>query len=170
MKRLQQLVCVFFLSLLALPVAAAQTPEASGEPSAFAGGLNTPATFIDNRGNPVFEIMVTELVMDWQDYDEYSAPERGMVYVRVGLSITNLGDRDTSVTPYTMQLVDSMGMLTMPAYFSGEEGYWLDDVTVPGGGTAEGWILFQMYDDLEPMMFMWQPEFSYYIFVYLRES
>ena len=170
MKRIQRLVCVFLISLLASPVAAAQSPEAEGEPSAFAGGLNTPATFIDERGNPVFELTVTELDVDWQEYDEYSAPDRGKIYVRMVMSITNLDDRDATAQPYSMVMVDNHGVISQQVYINApDEAYWGSDFTVPGGGTVEGWVLFQMYDDQEPMMLMWQPEFSYYVFVLLRD-
>lgn len=163
---------VMLLGLLMSPslIASAQTPVAdSGEPKAYAHGLNQPATFFDDRGNPIFEVMVTGMESDWQDYDEYSAPERGMVYVKVDFTFTNLTDRAEIISPYTITLVDTMGLAVDQAYISDNPEIMIEDTPIDPGATVEGSLVFAVYQDLEPMMVVWQPDYALFVFIYLGE-
>lgn len=170
MKYIVRIVALFALLISPAFMATAQTPEAAtGDPTSFADGLNQPATFFDDRGNPVFEVMVTGVELDWQDYDEYSAPERGMMYVKVDFSFTNLSARAEIVSPYTIMLIDNMGLSNSQGYFSDAPDLMMEDVAVEPGATEEGSLVFAMYMDLEPMMILWQPDYNLYVFIHIGE-
>lgn len=172
MKSVGRMFVMLMLVLVPAVSAAAQsTPEAvPGEPTVFARGFGEPATYVDARGNPVFSITVAEVERDWQDYDEYSAPERGSEYVLVQLTVTNLTARPATVSPYTIVMVDSLGMVMEMGYIYDDPEIWMDDITLDAGETVEGAMVFQMYTDVEPMILMWQPEYGYYVFVYLGDE
>lgn len=172
MNKSHRWLLVFVVMLMpAMSAMAQSTPEAaSGEPTPFAQGLNTPATYTDIRGNPVFSISVTGVERDWQGYEQYSAPEASKEYVAVSLTVTNLTSRASTVSPYMIQMLDSTGMLMEQAYLYEVTDIWVDDISVPAGESVEGTMLFLMYTDLEPMMLMWQPEYGVFVMVYLGED
>lgn len=172
MKRILQLVAVLCLLTLPLTQVTAQTPDAtpSGEPNAFARGLNQTATFFDGRGNPVFEITLTGIEDDWQDYDEYSAPDRGMVYIKLDFTFTNLTDRSDIISPYDIMLIDEFGMAVEQGYFSDNRDIMTDDVAIAAGETIEGSVVYAIYADLEPMMVLWEPEYDLHVFIYLGDD
>lgn len=171
MKRMVRF--LVFLGLLVSPAIAvsAQTPMATpGEPQAFASGIGQPATFFDERGNPVFEIMVTGMEADWQEYDELYPPERGMVYVKVDFEFTNLTDRAEIISPYSILLVDSTGLSLTQAYVPENPEIMFEDVPLDASGTVEGSLVFSVFQDVRPMMVIWQPDFTQYVFIYLGEQ
>ncbi len=151
-------------------MATAQTPEAvSGEPSSFASGLNQPATFFDDRGNPVFEIMVTGMERDWQSEDEYTVAERGMTFVKIDFAFTNLSDRAEIVSPYVVMLVDNMGLTAQQVYISDDPTIFTEDVAVEPGATVEGSLVYSIYTDLEPNLIVWQPDYNLYVIIHIGE-
>jgi hypothetical protein len=171
MKRMVRV--AMFLVLLMLPAVAvsAQTPVVtSGEPTAFASGVGQPATFFDERGNPVFEVVVTGVENDWQEYDELYAPERGMVYAKVDFTFTNLSDRAEIISPFSILLVDSTGLVLNQAYMPENPDIMVEDIPLDAGGTVEGSLVFSVFQDVEPMMVVWQPDFTQYVFIYLGEQ
>lgn len=172
MKTLSKYLIVLMLAMLSVVPVMAQTPaaESSGEPTPFGRGLNVPATYVDSRGTPVFTFTITELERDWQGYEVFAAPDRGSEYVLVRVSVTNVSDKDVTVTPFMITMVDSMGMMMEAAWLVNDPDIWMEDITVAPGETAEGALLFTMYSDLEPLMLMWQPDFSSYIFIYLGDD
>lgn len=172
MKR-QLLRLMIMVGLLVVPVAAAsaQTPEASLEPhEAFSPGIGTPATFFDDRGNPVINFQVTNVEHDWQEYDEFSAPERGKVYVKVDLAFTNLSNRVELVNPFSLMLIDSTGLPTSSGYYGEADGLMNAEASIEPGETVEGSMVFQVYVESSAMMLMWQPDYQMFVFVYLGED
>lgn len=172
MKRIMYLVAVFLLFIVPSAHISAQTPVATtpDEPSAFARGLNQTATFFDGRGNPVFEITLTGIERDWQGYDEYSAPDRGMVYLKLDFTFTNLTDRSDIISPYDIMLIDEFGMAVEQGYFSDNRDIMTDDAAIAAGETIEGSVVYEIYADLEPMMVLWEPEYDLHVFIYLGED
>lgn len=175
MKALGRLLIILSFVLIPSGVVMAQsTPDAAdtGAESPFAFGVGSTATYLDARGNPVFEVTVTEIERDWQDPnpDMSFPPERGMDHVAIHLSVTNLGSRATTISPYTFTLIDSMGAGADSAWVSEQEDVWQMDVPMDGGETVEGMIVFSMYTDVDPMVIMFQPDWESYVFIYLGDD
>lgn len=171
MKRMVRFAMLLVLLMLPAVAVSAQTPVAtSGEPTAFASGVGQPATFFDDRGNPVLEVVVTAMENDWQEYDELYPPERGMVYVKVDFTFTNLTDRAEIISPYALIMVDSTGLALNQAYMAENPEIMVEDVTLDAGATVEGSLVFAAFQDVEPMMIIWQPDFTQYVFIYLGEQ
>lgn len=172
MKFVSRIVAMLALVLVSSFSAVAQsTPEAvADEMTPFAFGLDSPATFIDQRGNPVFSIVVTGIERDWQSPSDFDTPQAGMEYVQLQLAVTNHGARAGVLSPYTVLMLDSMGAVMYLGYIYDQPDIWIDDVTVPAGETVEGSIVFEMYADLEPMTVLWQPEYTTYVIIYLGDE
>lgn len=170
MKRMVRLLIMLALLVSPALVASAQTPVVtSGEPRAFASGVGQPATFFDDRGNPILEVVVTGMEMDWQDYDEMYPPDRGMVYVKIDFTFTNLTDSAETIMPYSIMLIDSTGLMLNQAYMPDNPDIMIEDIPLDAGGTVEGSLIFSAYQEFEPIMVMWQPEYTQYVFIYLGE-
>jgi hypothetical protein len=114
--------------------------------------------------------VVTGMEVDWQEFDELYPPERGMVYVKVDLEFTNLTDRAEIVSPYSILLVDSTGIMLSQAFVPENPEIMVEDVTVDPGATAEGSVVFAMFEDVDPMMLVWQPDMTQWVFVYLGDE
>ena len=135
-----------------------------GEGGAIAQGLNTPATWTDERGNDVATIEVLGIEEDWQDFGDYEAPSRGTTYLGMKVRVTNISDDVVTVAPYSLSLVDSESANTMTAWVSGNEAVAdemiTEDVVLEPGDSMEGTIVFEMYSGVTPVALLWQPEFG----------
>ncbi|HWV24208.1 MAG TPA: hypothetical protein VNZ58_08455, partial [Thermomicrobiales bacterium] len=110
------LTAIFALMLMlgsTASIAMAQsTPEASADSSAaaisetsFAKGLNAPATYFSERGDPVATMTVVDIERGWQDYGEYYAPDPGVEYVAVTFEISVVSRGNLVVEPYDFSLI-----------------------------------------------------------------
>lgn len=136
--------------------------ETGGENAAIASGFNAPSTWIDEQGNPVATLEVTEIDEDWQDFGEYDEPERGMVFRAVHVKITNISGASLIIEPYSFTLLDSTGMNNGRSWAEAAEGsdtkVLSDDTPLGDGEAFEGVIVFEMYPDITPTAVMWQPD------------
>ena len=147
--------------------------EGSSENGAIATGFNAPATWTDDRGNPVATVEITGITGDWQDYAEYYEPERGMVYVALNVTITNVSDTSLIVEPYDFTLVDTTGMNNSTSWVEATEGVepvFSEDVPLAAGETYEGTIVFSLLADTQPAVFSWQPDSGLLHLVNLTEG
>lgn len=147
--------------------------EGGTENGAIATGFNAPATWTDDRGNPVATVEITGITGDWQDYAEYYEPERGMVYVALNVTITNVSDTSLIVEPYDFTLVDTTGMNNSTSWVEATEGVepvFSEDVPLAAGETYEGTIVFSLLADTQPAVFSWQPDSGLLHLVNLTEG
>lgn len=177
----------FVMALMALmmmlgsgaTVAMAQdaTPEAetatSGEMSAFAEGLEAPATYFSDRGDPVTTITVLDVERGWQDYGEYYDPDPGIEYVAVTFAVENLSRGNIIVEPYDFSMLDGFGRNNSRSYVSVDEESGVeifeDDTAIASGESVELTIVFELYEETEVGMFMWQPDSGIIVIVDLRD-
>ncbi len=131
------------------------------ENGALAAGMNAPATWTDDRGNPVATVEVTGITLDWQDYAEFYEPERGMVYVALDITVTNASDTSLIVEPYDFSLVDTTGMNNGRSWVEAEDGMepvFSEDVPLAAGESYQGTVVFELLADTQPALFTWQPD------------
>lgn len=144
------------------------------ENGALANGFGSISTWTDDRGNPVATLEVTEIESDWQDYDDYSEPERGSIYQAVHFTITNVSDSSLIVEPYSISMIDSTGLNSGRSYASVAEGsdtvLFEEDAPLAAGESLEGVMIFQTYDDTEPAALVWQPDSGLLNIIQLTEA
>ncbi len=178
-KVLTALLALMMLIGSGASVALAQdaTPEASaagsGEPTAFAVGLDAPATYFSDRGDAVTSITVLDVERGWQDYGQYYDPDPGIEYIAVTFEVENLSRGNIIVEPYDFSMLDSFGRNNSRSYVSVDEGssvqIFEDDTAIASGESVELTIIFEMYEQTEISMFMWQPDSGIIVMVDLRD-
>lgn len=147
--------------------------EGGAEHAAVVSGLNAPATWTDDRGNPVATFEVTGINQNWEDYGEYYEPERGMVYVAIDFTVTNVSGSNLIVEPYDFTLIDTTGMNNGNSFVDAAEGsapIFSEDTALAAGESYEGTIVFSMLADMQPAVFSWQPDSGLLHFVNLTEG
>jgi hypothetical protein len=173
------LMALFMMIGSTATVAMAQdaTPEAgtatSGEATAFGVGLDSPATYFSDRGDPVTTITVLDVERGWQDYGEYYAPDPGIEYVAVTFSVENLSRSNIIVEPFDFSMLDGLGRNNSRSYVSVDEGsdvqIFEDDTALASGETAELTIVFEVFEETDFAYFMWQPDSGVIVMVDLRD-
>jgi len=178
------LTAIFALMLMlgsTASIAMAQsTPEASADSSAaaisetsFAKGLNAPATYFSERGDPVATMTVVDIERGWQDYGEYYAPDPGVEYVAVTFEISVVSRGNLVVEPYDFSLIDGIGRNNSRSWVDAADNssveLFEDDAAVASGETAELTIIFEVYEETPLGYFMWQPSSGIIIMVDLTE-
>lgn len=150
-----------FLALMLLVTGLAPIAAQDSGP-ALATGTGSPATWYDERGRAMATVEVTEVMEEWTDYSEYSAPSPGVVFRAVKFNINNIGDTNLIVEPYDFSMVDTSGRNTGRTYVSESETSTMpvfsDDTALAAGETGEFLLVFEMYDDVFPSVLVWQPE------------
>jgi hypothetical protein len=131
------------------------TPEAddnstSNRDDAPAGGA---VEVVDESGDPSLSITFENVDDDFQDYEDFSAPERGYHYVYAEVTVENIGDRAAEVASYDFVVRDSEGFLYGQTYFSVLEDSPTAELTefnpedaIEAGDSASGYIVFQVPD------------------------
>lgn len=133
------------------------------ENNAIAWGQENASTFTDAFANPVATFQVTEINDNWEDYDEYWAPEENSQYIAVSVSVTNQTDRIVEVDHYDFVLANADGTDSRVARVSVE-----DDAEEPFRGTeqlqpnesVEVTMVFEVPASTEPIAVVWQPNYS----------
>lgn len=145
-----------------------------GAAASVGNGLGTPAVWTSERGDSIATFEVTGIVEDWQDYDEYSKPERGTTYIAVTVLLTNTSDVDLEVNPYDFSMIDSESSNLSTSYASAAEDaeteLLVDAVVLAPGESTEGTLVFSMFDSVTPVGMMWQPEYGRLAIVILSEG
>lgn len=160
-------------ALLALLMVVSAVGGAAAQ-SSYSSGMNAPATWVDERGNPVASVEVTDVIVDWQEYDEFSTPDRGYIFTVVSFAVTNLTDAPVSAEPYSFSLIDSTGMNISSGWAAAAEDADVvlteEPVELDAGDSADMTLAFEMYADSTPAMLMWQPDSGRIVMVSIGEG
>lgn len=147
--------------------------EGAVENSAIATGFNSPATWTDDRGNVVATLEVTGVNPSWQDFDEFYAPERGMVYVAIDFKVTNVSSTNLILEPYSFSLIDNTGLNNGRAWADAAEGkepVFSEDTPLAAGESYEGTIVFTLLAEMQPSVLVWQPDGGLLHFVNISDG
>lgn len=156
----------------------AGTPEpadASAEigETSFSRGLDAPATYFTDRGDPVATLSVVEIERGWDEYDKYNEPDAGSEYVAVTFEISVVSRGNMVVKPFDFSLVDGIGHNNSRSYVRAVEGssteLFEDDAAVASGETTELTLIFDLYEESPLGYFIWQPSGGIIILVDLTE-
>ncbi len=161
-RRITAIVLTLILATMSLGGVTAQESM-----SAFASGLNTPATAYDDRGNPVGTISVLEIELNWTPDTSYSQePDPGQMYVVLTLEVSNPTSRPIQVATYTVGLYDNSGQRLQTTWVSSDE-LVDDNITVPAGESVQFKNLWVMWEDGSPAMVHWQYDWMSNAFIIL---
>ncbi len=148
------------LLLVAGFVAGFQSPAAVAQDDSGSG----PASEItDSSGNVIAELSVDSLAYPFEDYDEFTEPQRGFDFVLLTVTFTNVGDQPYAPQAFSFYLVDSDGFLVSPGYVSYEEGVAeppLAGDAIEPGDSVSGAIPFEVLSGSEIAAIIYQPTFD----------
>jgi lipopolysaccharide export LptBFGC system permease protein LptF len=82
---------------------------------------NVTVEVLDERGDPWFAITVNETIDDWDDYSEFSTPDRGFRYVALVVTVENLSEDTAEVTDFDFFVRDEQGFIYGTSFASIEE-------------------------------------------------
>ncbi|HVL23667.1 MAG TPA: DUF4352 domain-containing protein [Thermomicrobiales bacterium] len=183
MRKLLLALCALFFMVggsASVAMAQADATPAADEPAAgaagdtaFARGLDAPATYFAENGSPVATVTVSDVERGWQDFGEYYEPDPGVEYVAVTFQVESVSKSNLVVKAYDFSLLDGFGRNNSRSYVDAAEGSDVqlldDDVAVASGETAEFTVVFELFEDTEIGYFMWQPDSGVIVLVDLSE-
>jgi hypothetical protein len=79
---------------------------------------NVTVEVLDERGDPSLAITVNETIDGWEDYEEFSTPDRGFRYVALVVTIENTGEDMVEVTDFDFFVRDEQGFIYGTGYVS----------------------------------------------------
>lgn len=173
MRLFQRLLTLALVAMFAMPLGMTfaqdeSSPEAAeGNGTAFASGIGVPTTLFDERGNPVMTMAVTNVELDWAEYEDMFAPEAGKMYVVLTIEYTNLTNRPMQISPFSIQVLDGYGMVAQPGMFFGGDDFDTEDISIDAGATGETSTNYIMWADTAPMLVIYQPGFEQWAVVHL---
>ena len=123
----------------------------SGETNPVNPQFGDVVTYYATSGDPQVAFTVNDAFRDWDEYDEFSEPDRGVTYLAVEITVENVSDDPFDLDPFRFGLQDGQGFFTGTSYVSaGEDAeteVLSESVTVDGGDTYEGVFIFEVIDD-----------------------
>ena len=129
--------------------------DADDDDTGAQGGSGDAVTVVDERGDPILEITVNEVIEEWDDFAEFSTPDRGYFFVAMNVTVTNISDDEQEVTDFDFMLRDEFGFLYGTSFASVDEesesaeiGIFESD-DVDAGDSITGLIIFAVPDDVE---------------------
>lgn len=141
-------------TFIAAPMAVAQeadaTPAVDGEVID-----NVVVEVIDERGDPYLTIVVEETHDPWEDFAEYSTPDRGFRYVALVVTVENVGNRTEDVTDFDFFLRDEQGFIYGDSYVSlledspSEEIGVFESTDLEPGDSVTGVLVFYVPTEAE---------------------
>lgn len=119
-------------------------------------------TYTDDRGNQVATLEVTGVEAGWSDYADNGAPARGYEFHAVHFTITNVSDIQLDVNDMRFSMVDSLGLNSSRKNVrldeTAETNVLTDSFSLAAGESQEATLVFELFSDVSPALFMWQPD------------
>ncbi len=135
------------------------TPDAGTPAATPAASSDTPVVgdevpiYSSDTGEEIASITVENITDPFEDYSEYSAPERGTRYIAVEYTVTNEVENDSLDSPaYYLSLGTDQGLLASQAYVSLPDDSNVEELTtdaILGGESATGTLFYQLPDGVE---------------------
>lgn len=165
MSMLQRLSAIALASLLTVGTATTTlarddaTPDTGSPASTPVGGGDAPVVgdavpiYDSESGEEIASITVESITDPFEEYSEYSAPERGTRFIAVEYTVENLVANDSIDSPaYYLSLGTPEGLLISQAYLSLADDSDVEELTtdeILGGESTTGTLFYQLPDDVE---------------------
>lgn len=175
-KLLYALIAMLMLFASGSSLVAAQDDDATpeGDEPVAAEGTNPvdPAigdtlTWTDENGDAMATITVTNVERGWEDYDEYSEPERGTEYVAFTIEVESLIERGAiDVEGYDFSLQTATGYYYGTSYASAEKAdppLLEDTVSLANGDSEEFTLVYNVYEEDGLAHLFWAPDSGYFL-------
>jgi hypothetical protein len=117
------------------------------------GGSGDTITVVDERGNPILEITVNEVVNPWEDFSDFSTPERGFYFLALNVTVENISDDEQEFSDFDFMVRDEFGFLYGTTFASIDEDSPSADIgelegdDMDAGDSITGLVIFALPDD-----------------------
>lgn len=169
MRKLTSLFFVVAIGMTGALHAVAQDAETS-----VADGVGSSALWTNDQGHPMATVEVTDVIAGWDEYEDRSAPSRGYSYYAVNLTVTSVGEDEVEVDPRRFSLVDTQGLLSGPANVSQTRDSTANIIgsgfMLAPGAAEEGTLVFELFDDVMPNLFTWEPDNNSIVIIDLSDG
>jgi len=112
---------------------------------------NVAVEVVDESGDPSLTITVSNVNEDWDEFSDFSTPDRGFHFVYLEVTVENVGKRSADVASYDFFIRDEQGFLYGKAYVSLADGSAAEDVgefdpgdPIEAGDSVTGYIVFMV--------------------------
>ncbi|MCC6703248.1 MAG: DUF4352 domain-containing protein [Thermomicrobiales bacterium] len=118
---------------------------------------------VDERGNPILAITIEEMFVPWEDYSEYSTPDRGYYFVAMHVTVENISDSEQEVTDFDFMIRDEFGFLYGTSFASIDEDSPSEEIgefegdDIDAGDSITGLIVFSIPNEVELVDLFYAP-------------
>lgn len=137
-----------------------------GEPAASSGPVvGDTVSYITESGSEVAELRASEVILEWEDYNEYYVPSPGKQYVAITVEVTNLGSRGVLIIRADdFRLQDADGFFLSRSWADASDTSDIvpseSEVGVAPGETEEVVLVYEVLTGVGLSHLFWQPEFE----------
>lgn len=165
---MRRLLKAWFLAvaLLTILVPSSGVAALQNEPADSAGpDIGDAVSYITESGSEVAELRASEVILEWEDYNEYYVPSPGKQYVVVTVEVTNLGSRGMLIVRADdFRLQDADGFFLSRSWADASEDSEIipseSEVGVAPGETEEVVLVYEVLTGVGLSHLFWQPEFE----------
>lgn len=135
--------------------ATAEADDQNDDDRAQDAGSGEAIEVLDDRGNPILSITVNEVINPWEDFSEYSKPERGFYYMALNVTVENIGDDEQEFSDFDFMVRDEFGFLYGTTFASIDEESESADIgelegdDIDAGDSITGLIIFALPNEGE---------------------
>ncbi len=127
--------------------------------------LSDTVSYITESGSEVARLRVSEVVVPWEEYGEYFAPDVGTIYIAFVIEITNLGSRGNLIVrgdDFRVQDVD--GFFYSRSWADADDGAEIvpteSEVVIGPDETGELIAVYGVLDGVQLSHLFWQPDYD----------
>lgn len=128
--------------------------------SAFAYGPDSAAVYTDDFGNPVASMQVNSIDTELEGYSA-TGMEEGDTFAAAHITLTNLTDRDVSISSLRFDMLDASGNYLDSSYLRAEEGVepepFRGELFLAPGESVDIMIAFNITGSTEILGVRWMP-------------
>lgn len=144
-----------------------------GDAPAVARGLRSPASISDDFANEIATVEVLTVRGEWDQYNDWGAPDDGEVYWAIKIRVTNASDRPLDVQRYRFNVIDQQGVVNRPTFVSVSDSVadqQLTETQLNPGESVEGFVVYSFAEGTRPILLMWEDRFGSSAYVILVKT
>lgn len=127
--------------------------------------IGDPVSYITESGSEVAELRASEVILEWDGFNEYYVPSPGKQYMVVVVEVTNLGTRGMLIVRSDdFRLQDADGFFLSRSWADASEDSEIipseSEVGVAPGETEDVVLVYEVLTGVGLSHLFWQPEFE----------
>ena len=148
-----------------MSVAARQTAPAEPVVNVSNPSVRETVSFVSESGNEVARLRVTDVILLWNEFGEFYAPQPGSLYVAIIVEVTSFGSRGSLILRADdFRLQDIDGFLYGRSWADADDEAELvpseGEVGVSPGETEELVLVYEVLIGVELSKLFWQPDYE----------